>query len=125
MSTRRKQRIKDYVTDILYNVNNDDAVWIRHISQEYKERNLTRIKQLNFTLETFCSGVKDISESLFCTRKATTPYIISLFIFSIELDMFYKYYSWYTTDILINTLVDILLKVEFNPSYKHNKCCIV
>ena len=127
MSIRRQQRIKDYVADVLYNVSSADGAWIRHISREYKTRYLTRIKQLNFTPETFCGGIEDISESLFCMCKPTRPYIISLFMFSIELDMFYKchHYSWYTTDILIDTLVPILLKIEFNPSYKHNRCCIL
>ena len=128
MSIRRQQRIKDYVADVLYDVNSggDDGAWIHRISREYKDHYLTQIKQLNFAPETFCSGIENISEILFSMRKPTRPYIIALFIFSIELDTFYKHhYSWYTTDILIDTLVPILLKVEFNPSYKYNRCCIL
>ena len=137
MSIRRQQRIKDYVVDVLYNDDDGDgdgssssssssSSLIRDISRRYTDRYLTRIKQLNFTPETFCGGIEDISESLFCMRKPTTPYIISLLIFSIELDTFYKYHhsSWYTTDMLVQALVPILLlKTQFNPSY--NKCCIL
>ena len=125
MPIHRQQRIKDYVTDVLYNVESGDGSWIRRISRQYKERYLTRIKQLNFTPETFCSGIEDISESLFCVRKPTMPYVISLLIFSIELDIFYKHHSWYTTDMLTQTLVPILLKTTFNPYYKQNRCCIL
>ena len=125
MSIRRQQRIKDYVTDVLYNVESDDGSRIRRISHQYKKHYLTRIKQLNFTLETFSSGIEAISESLFCMRKPTMPYVISLLIFSIELDIFYKHHSWYTTDMLTQTLVSILLKTTFNPSYKQNRCCIL
>ena len=125
MSIRRQQRVKDYVEGVLYNDDSGDGSWIRQISKEYKNHYLIRIKQLNFTPETFCSGIEDISESLFCTRKPTTPYIISLFIFSIELDTFYKYhhYSWYTTAMLVETLVHILLKTQFNPP--NNRCIIL
>lgn len=125
MSIGHEQRIKDYVTDILYN-GNSSGDWIRYIiSQESKNYYLDQeIKKLNFSTETFCSGIGDISDSLFCMRKPTIPYIAVLFIFSIKLNTFYKHhYSWYTTDMLIDTLVPILLKVEFNPPY--NRCCIL
>ena len=124
MSIGHEQRIKDYVTDILYN-GSRSGDWIRHIiSQEGEKYYLDEtFKQLNFTPETFCSGVEDIFESLFCMDKPTTPYIDALFIFSIKLDVFYKRYSWYTTAVLIDTLVPILVKIEFNPPY--NRCCIL
>ena len=124
-SEQRRQRIKDYVADVLYGLS-DDGVWIRDISMEYKQRNIIRIKQLNFTPETLCGGMQEISESLFCIRKATKAYITALLIFSIELDTFYKQYPWYTTDLLIDILVPILFnKTKFTPSYNNNKCAIL
>ena len=121
----RQQRIKDYVSDVVYGVN-DDGIWLRDISIEYKQRNLTRIKQLNFTPETLCGGMQEISESLFCKHKANKAYIAALLIFSIELDTFYKQYPWYTTDLLIDILVSVLFnKTKFTPSYNNNNKCTI
>ena len=128
MSSLREEHIKHYVSDILHG--RDESM--QQLSKIFKNGNLSLIETLNFTRETFSMGVEIISIRLFSLRDDSTPYIISLLIFSMELDKFYKkqqqqqqQYSWYTTDMLIQTLVHILLKTQlFSDNYK-NKCIIL
>ena len=123
MSSLREEHIKHYISDILHG--RDET--IQHLSKRFENDNLSLIKTLNFTRETFSIGVEIISKRLFSLRGDSTPYIISLLIFSMELDKFYKkhQYSWYSTDMLIQTLVHVLLNTQlFSDNYR-NKCIIL
>ena len=122
MSNRRRTEcIEHYIKNILEG--NDEKM--RHLSTEYKNYHLSTIKTLNFSRETFSMGVEMISKRLFALSSDSTPYIMSLLVFSNELNTFYKvhHYSWYTTDMLVQTLVHILLKTQFNHS--NNRCIIL
>ena len=118
----RSECINRYVSNILHGRDEEMC----HLSGRYKNDNLSMIKTLNFTQETFSMSIEMLSKQLFTLRDDSTPYIKSLLVFSMELDKFYKlhHYSWYTTDMLIQTLVHILLKTQlFSDNY--NKCIIL
>ena len=110
--------LEDYVTNIL-DGNDED---IQDLSIKYENYYLSSMETLNFTQETFGTGIEVISNELFSLRKVTEPYVVSLLIFSIELDKFYKLHSWYTRDMLIRIIVNILYKREFKPN---NRCIIL
>ena len=110
--------LEDYVTNIL-DGNDED---IQDLSIKYENYYLSSMETLNFTQETFGTGIEVISNELFSLHKVTEPYVVSLLIFSIELDKFYKLHSWYTRDMLIRIIVNILYKREFKPN---NRCIIL
>ena len=122
MSSLREEHIKHYVSDILHG--RDETM--QHLSKIFENGNLSLIETLNFTRETFSIGVEIISKRLFSLRDDSTPYIKSLLIFSMELDGLYKkQYPWYTTDMLIQTLVHILLNTQLFLDNYRNKCIIL
>ena len=124
MTNVREEHIKHYVSDILHG--RDETM--QQLSKRFEKngKNLSLIETLNFTRETFSIGVEIISTQLFSLRDDSAPYITSLLIFSMELHKFYKkQYSWYSIDLLIQTLVHILLKTQlFSHNYR-NKCIIL
>ena len=73
------------------------------------------IQQLNFTQETFDSSFKNICRKLFDIRPADKNYIIPLLGFVLTLEEYHlsQCYSWYHTEILINSLTDVLTGVGF------------
>ena len=73
------------------------------------------IQQLNLIQETFDSSFKSICRKLFNIRPAERNYIIPLLGFALTLDEYHlsRHYSWYHTEILINSMTDLLAGVGF------------
>ena len=75
------------------------------------------IKQLNLTKETFDITFKNICRKLFDTRSADNKsYIISLLGFALRLNEYHLShddYSWFHTEVLIDSLVDVLENINF------------
>ena len=119
------QTLEHYIKKIL---EGHDKKMVR-LSKEYGNRYTSTIKKLNLNRETLSTSIKQISQELFSIIPCVSdPYVESLLLFSVELDSFYKlyHYSWYTTDMLVQTLVHILSKTQFKPpSYNYNICTIL
>ena len=73
------------------------------------------IHQLNLTQETFDITFKNICRKLFDIRLADKSFIIPLLGFALTLNEYHlsHHYSWYHTEILMDSLTDILAGVDF------------
>ena len=65
--------------------------------------------------ENFDSVIRRVSAELFSIRPAHKSYVIALLEFALKVDHQHQEHSWYKQDRLIDILVDVLEKVEFNP----------
>ena len=74
---------------------------------------------MNITPEMFDRSFKNISKRLFNTRPTSKSYIIALLGFALTLHEYHLSYhcSWYHVDMLINSLVDVLEDINFQPKY--------
>ena len=68
---------------------------------------------MNLTQETFDIAFKNICRKLFDTRPADKSYIIPLLGFALQLHEYHLSFSWYHTEILIDSLVDVLENINF------------
>ena len=75
------------------------------------------IRQMNITQEMFDRSFKNICRKLFNTRPTDKIYIIALLGFTLTLHEYHLSYhcSWYHVDMLINSLVDVLEDINFQP----------
>ena len=75
------------------------------------------IRQLNIKQEMFDRSFKNICRKLFNTRPTDKSYIIALLGFALTLHEYHQSYhcSWYHVDMLINSLVDVLEDINFQP----------
>ena len=75
------------------------------------------IRQMNITQEMFDRSFKNICRKLFNTRPTDKSYSIALLGFALTLHEYHQSYhcSWYRVDMLINSLVDVLEDINFQP----------
>ena len=100
--------LRRYITNVLDG--RDET--ILQMSKDIRGRCREMITDLNITEKNFQSTLEGICEHLF-SQKCTTGYYTTLLIFCMELDSIHKEKSsWYSRDILVETLIDILLKTE-------------
>ena len=120
----RERVLRQYVENILEG--NDKDVW--YFSMKYRNHYLPQIMALKLERESFSTNIRTIAEELFITRSTTYPYVLSLLIFSFELDGYCRriYSSWYTTATLVDILVNILSDYNYTPpNYNYNICNII
>ena len=118
---QRNRSLEVYITDIL----NGKDEKMTYLSQEYSSRFLAMIKTLDLNPSIFSSCLKTISDELFSKDGNNDPYINSFLLFSIELNHYCVLnYSWYSTDILVHELIEILSKECQKLTYK-SKCNIL
>ena len=100
--------LRRYITNVLDG--RDET--ILQMSKDITDRCREMIVDLNITEKTFQSTLVGICDSLF-SQKCTTGYYTSLLIFCMELDSIHKKKSsWYSRDMMVETLIAILLKTE-------------
>ena len=120
MSRNRELTLTSYIKQILEGGNEEMMQYLA----EYGDRFTDRIKTLPINEENFNHALEEIAKELFSSRPASYTYVVPLFIFSIELDIFCKCnHSWYQSDFLIQSLVNILSKTSFTPPY--NTCILL
>ena len=119
----RERALERYIKNTLEGNDKD----MQRFSMKYRNHYLSQIETLNLNQKTFSSAINVMTRELFSLRSATYPYVMSLLVFSVELDGFCRriHHSWYTTGILTQTLVHILSKTSFNPPYSYKKCVIL
>ena len=120
MPGRSELALTQYIKNIL---EGNDREIMEHLAK-YENCFTDTIANLQINEENFSYALEEIANELFSSRSATYAYVVSLFVFSIQLDMFCKCnHSWYQTDILIQTLVNILSQTSFTPTY--NTCILL
>ena len=114
MSGDRELILTDYIKKILQGENEEMMV---HLAK-YGNRFTRIVQTMQINEENFSGSLEGIANELFTSRNASYPYIAALCVFCLKLDAFCKCtHSWYQTDILIQSLVNILTKTSFNPPY--------
>ena len=122
---KHRKEIEQFCRDFVKGGN----VYLHNLIDNYRHL-FTRIDiQLNLTQETFDISFKRISRKLFDTRPADKSYIISLLGFALALHEFHlsHRYSWYHTVILMDSLTDVLMDVDFQSKefIKEHTYCII
>ena len=105
------QRLKRYLNDVLDGKNMN----ILDVSQDLNSQNRfqSMVKNLNITEQSLERSIKNIA-SMLLKDSTNTGCVVSLLLFSMELDSYHLIHSssWYTRDMLVETLYDIFS----NPS---------
>ena len=74
---------------------------------------------------TFGDGFKSVCRELFKLRRPRAAYVIAILAYALELDEYHLMHcSWYHTDILTNSLVEVLMTNGFAP-YTLNMCTLL
>ena len=101
-------KLRQYITNVLDG--RDET--ILQISKDIRARCREMVIDLNISEKTFQNTLEGICDNLF-SHKYTTGTCTSLLIFCMELESIHKEKSsWYSRDIMVETLIAILLKTE-------------
>ena len=109
---------------------NDRADYrVKLISERYSACFMHMVQKLNIDEETITSGLNIIAEEILLGEKKLS-HVLVLLVFCIEVDKFCKLdkYPWYSSEMLIETIVNVLWKVDFIPPsslYSFKICNIV
>ena len=109
------QELKEYVTNILKR--NDarmESIFQdnEHVMQEWE---LFKIEKMNFTLETLASSLQTIASHMFLPGEGyESGHVVALFLYCMKIDEYFKKnHANYKTDLLVDVLVNILIKVDY------------
>ena len=110
-----QQEIEQFCRDFLKGGN----IYLHNVIDKYRHL-LAQIdiQQMDITTqETFDRSFKNICKILFNTRPADKSYIIALLGFALQMHEYHIIYhcTWYHVDILIDSLVDVLEHINFQP----------
>ena len=114
---KKNQQYRKEILEFCRNFINGGNKHLHDVIDNYRHLFLQiDIKQLNLTKETF-DIFKNIRRKLFDTRSTDNKsYIISLLGFALRLNEYHLShddYSWFHTEILIDSLVDVLENINF------------
>ena len=110
----RRQEIEQFCRNFLKGGN----IHLHNLIDKYRHLfSQIDIRQMNITPEMFDRSFKNISKRLFNTRPTSKRYIIALLGFALTVHEYHQSYhcSWYHVDMLINSLVDVLEDINFQP----------
>ena len=110
----RRQEIEQFCRDFIKGGN----MHLHNLIDNYRHLfSQIDIQRLNITQEMFDRSFKNICRKLFNTRPTDKSYIIALLGFALTLHEYHQSYycSWYHTDMLIDSLVDVLEDINFQP----------
>ena len=73
------------------------------------------IQQMQLTQETFDSSFRSICSVVFIRTPVSNGYIIAVLGFSEVVHKYHSSFSWYSIDILVHSLVNVLEVIDFHP----------
>ena len=93
-----------------------DYQHLHRIAFEYDEK--IALINIEFTASNFSSTFQQICKNLFATRSVTTGYVLDVLAFAVNIDNRLKHSSssWYSFDVMIVSLTNVLVDVNFIPS---------
>ena len=109
--------------------NDVDDYRVQLISERYGTRFKYMVQTLNINEETITSGLEIMAEEILL-GEGTLSHVLVLLVFCTELDRYCKLrkYPWYSSEMVIEIIVNILWKVDFIPPsslYSFKMCNIV
>ena len=108
--------LKEYVTNVLNR--NDVRMEAIYRDQEHiiLEWELFKIEKMNFTLESLASSLETIADHLFIPgEEYKWGHVTAFIMYCMKVDEhFKKNHANYKTDLLIDILVSILIKIDYN-----------
>ena len=120
MTNDRRESVSQFCQGVLAGENRQ----ICDIINEYDFSSLD-IAAMNFTNETFEDSFKTVCQELFKLRRPHSVYIIAILAYALKLDEYHLMHcSWYHTDILTNSLVEVLVANGFG-SYTMIRCTLL
>ena len=120
-----KQRLESFVKRIM---EGRGDVFAKEMFKEHRGQFISMAKTMEVNERTIAANLKKLTEKLFENQGVNYGYVLSLLMFCVELDKQCKiiHTKWYTTEKMIDILVDILLGYNFSPPiYSYNRCNII
>ena len=118
-----RNHLKKHVSNILSRKNAQIEYFYRkEENSDCMVKMMDILKPETFTMNNFAWSLETIASHIFMVKKGWTCYhIIVLFIYCIRLDeICMKMHDWYNTSLLEETLVVILLMINYSPSPRNN-----
>ena len=78
-----------------------------------------------FIRDTLDCSFRGICSEVFTRRPVSNGYIIAVLGFSASIHAHYSTFSWYTIDILMYSLVNVLEDIDFHPDQLTSRCCCI
>ena len=120
MKVEKRRRIEDFCITFFkdyWTTTNSKEPLVHTCQQVIKEKNysITSDISTHLTLENFDDSFQAMCLELFRSTDKN-GYVISLLVFCIDLDTCLQDRMWYTVSLLIDSLVDALEYIHFNPT---------
>ena len=122
MSNGKQQQWRSHLKEHVSNILSRKNVQIEYFYREQENEDhiaklMDILKPESFTLDNFSWSLEIIASHLFSVKKGWSRYhIIALFIYCIRLnEICMKMHDWYSTSLLEETLVVILLMIDYSP----------
>ena len=130
--THRKE-IEHFCLQLFNDVADDDNInHLRCVINNYKHLvKVNDIQQLHLTRETFDISFQDVCKKVFSMRPADKNYIFTVLTYAVCIHEFHiQFSSWYTHEMLVQSLTIVLEEISFNPnefciSNKTTNSCII
>ena len=126
----KRRRIEDFCLQFFkdyWTTTNSKVPLVQICQQAIREKDyaITERSASHLTLENFDDTFQAMCLDLF-KNTDKNGYVVSLLVFCIELDACLQDYTWYSISLLIDSLVDALEYVHFNPpSFNLNQSNLV
>ena len=105
-------------------MNNENDYFVKAINDEYGQRFICMVQDLEIDKRTITSGLKIMAKEILLD-----PYgffhVLTFLVFCISLDKRCRIYSWYIRKDLEDAIVDILYDVNFIPPSSRLNICTV
>ena len=119
---KNQQQYRKELATFCRNFINGDYKHLNAIIDNYRHLFMQiDIQELNLTQKTFDSSFKGICKKLFDIRSTDKGYIISLLGLALALHKYHLPLCWYHIDILIDSLTEVLMGVDFQPKELTNE----
>ena len=112
MSLRTGVEIEQFCRDFLQGNSHHQ---LHEIVSIYRPRLMLDIHQMRFTENTFEDSFHRICTEIFIHRPVDNGYIIAILCFAVDINDQYHTSSWYNIDMLINSLINVLTEIGYDP----------
>ena len=122
MINRRRDEIEKFCSNSLHCNNHQ----LHELINNYRHM-LAQIdiQQMQFTKDTFDSSFQGICNKVFTHRPTSNGYIIVILGFAVAINNYHRTSSWYTIDILMNSLINVLEEIDFHLEQLTTTSCIL
>ena len=107
----RRSEIEQFCRDFL----RGDITYLNNIISQYSTiLSQIDLEKLNISKNTLEVVLKSICEKLFTLRPVQDNCIVAVLGFAMEVHMYHRASSWYNTDLLVASLTNVLVSIDFN-----------